>query len=118
MDKERLTRGGRGPQGLPVDTIDIEVDGEVETLTVRGLNRGEMITLGKLSDDEGQEVAERYMLSCALIDPADMTREDVAAWQESSPGMEMHPVIQLVNALSGAGKVAEKSRLHEVRTES
>lgn len=108
MDKSRLTRGGAGPVGLPTGTVDVVIDGVNEVIEVRGMNRGEMLHLGKLSDNEGQAVAEQYMLSSCMLDPK-MTMEDVADWQTSGPGMEMHPVVLKVNALSGAGKDAEKS---------
>lgn len=117
MDKSKLTRGGAGPVGLPTDTVDVTIDGVVETLLVRGLNRGELLHLGKLSDSKGQAAAERYMLSCALLDPADMTEDDVADWQASAPGMECHSVVMKINALSGAEKDAQKSDVARVRDE-
>lgn len=105
--KEALTRGGAGPKGLPED--DVEVPG-IGMVHVRALNRGEMIHLGKLSDDKGQAVAEQYMLSCAMLDPQ-MTQEDIADWQTSGPGMEMHPVVMKINALSKATQEDHKSDL-------
>jgi len=106
VDKEALTRGGAGPKGLPED--DVEIPG-IGTVRVRALNRGEMIMVGKLSDTAGQQRAEQYMLACALLDPAGMTEADVADWQSSSVGMEIHPVVLRVNELSGATKESLKS---------
>ncbi len=54
MDKTLLTRGGRGPVGLPEDDVDLVIDGQAVTVRVRGMNRGEMLMLGKLSDDKGK----------------------------------------------------------------
>lgn len=108
MDKEALTRGGAGPQGLPTAEVPIP---DVGTVTVRALNRGELIEMGKRADRDGQAVAEQYMLSCALLDPAGMTMADVADWQASSVGMEMHDVVLKVNEMSGATKESLKSDL-------
>lgn len=107
MDKNKLTRGGAGPAGLPQDTVDIEIDGVTETLIVRGMNRGELLTAGQLSD-KGQRDMERYVLSSCLIDP-EMTLDDVDEWFASGPGMEVQPVVHKINELSGVGKGAAKS---------
>lgn len=109
MDKNKLTRGGAGPAGLPQDTVDIEVDGETVTVTVRGMNRGELLHAGKLND-KGQAEMEQYVLSSCMLDP-EMTVEDVAEWQASGAAMECQPVVHKINELSGVGQGAAKSGL-------
>lgn len=107
MDKSKLTRGGAGPAGLPTDTVDITVNGEELTVQVRALNRGELLISGKIGDD-GQAAMERYILSCALLDP-EMSLEDVADWQASGAAMECQPVLNKINVLSGVSKGSAKS---------
>lgn len=106
MDKTALTRGGAGPVGLPED--DVEIPG-VGTVRVRAMNRGELLTAGKIGDEGRNQVAmERYVLSSCMVDPQ-MTLEDVDAWFASAPAMEVQPVVAKINELSGVGKGAAKS---------
>lgn len=108
MDKEKLTRGGAGPVGLPQD--DVEVLG-IGTVRVRGMNRGELLMGGKLGEDgKNQRAMERFVLSSCMVDP-EMTLEDVDAWMSSGPAMEIQPVVQKINELSGVGQGAAKSGL-------
>lgn len=83
---------------------DIEVEG-VGTITVRALSRWEVIQGGKR--DEGM-AQERFILSCAMVEPA-MNEDDVAAWQKCSPPGEINAIAQKINELSGIGTGADKS---------
>lgn len=103
MNKEQLTRGGRGPVGLPEDVVEVE---GVGTVRVRAMNRGEVLNMQSYAD---KKVSEQYMLSCTLIDPAGMTMEDVADWQAASVAMEIEPVTDKVAHLSGILKDSPKS---------
>jgi hypothetical protein len=108
VDKEKLTRGGRGPQGLAQDNVDLVIDGETVTVRVRAMNRGELLYGGKLNDSKGQLEMEAYILSSCLIDP-EMSMEDVAAWQSSGGAMECQPAVLKIQQLSGVSKEAAKS---------
>ena len=90
-------------------TGEVEIEG-VGTITVRALSRHEMIQGGKIEDGEAQE---RYILSCAMIDPV-MGEHDIAAWQKNSIPGEINRVAAKVNELSGIGKGADKSSVPEV----
>lgn len=105
MDKSALL--GRSTTA-PTDTVDVEVDGETVTVTVRGLSRAEYVVATK-GDDQLQ--SERRLLALALVDPV-MAEHDVAAWQKL-PGttMEINRVCMKVNELSGIGKDAAKSEV-------
>jgi hypothetical protein len=105
MDKELLTRGGAGPAGLPEDDVEVP---DVGTVRVRAMNRGELLTAGKLNVDKGQRDMERYVLSSCMVDPP-MSLEDVDAWFAAGPAMEVQPVVHKINELSGVGKDAAKS---------
>lgn len=112
MDKCLLTRGGAGPAGLPEG--EVEIPG-VGTVKVRGMNRGELLYIGKFNGDA--IASEQYVLSACMLDPQ-MSKEDVAAWQQSGPAMEAQHVLQKINELSGIGKDAEKSRVSVAGDES
>lgn len=111
MDKATLTRGGAGPAGLPQDTVDLVIDGETVTVTVRAMNRGELVHGGKLSNTKGQIEVERYLLSACMIDPV-MTLEDVDAWMNAGAALEIQPVVEKINELSGIAQGADKSDVH------
>lgn len=89
------------------------VELEAGTITVRGLSRWEMIQGGKKEDELAQE---RFILSCAMVDPA-MNEDDIAAWQKASPPGEINLVALKVNELSGIGQGADKSDLRSVPVE-
>jgi len=109
VDKEKLTRGGAGPVGLPQGEADVPGIG---TVLVRAMNRGELLMGGKLGEEgRNQAAMERYVLSSCMVDP-EMTLEDVDAWMAAAPAMEIQPVVQKINELSGVGRDAAKSDLH------
>ena len=109
MDKTKLTRGGAGPTGLPQD--DVEIPG-VGSIRVRAMNRGELLMAGKIGDDgKNQRAMEMYVLSSCVLDP-EMTQDDVADWMASAPAMEIQPVVQKINELSGVSQGAAKSDVH------
>ncbi len=110
MDKETLFR----PR-LPED--DVELPG-VGTVRVRGLNRDEVLSVRKATDDANRLdgpralVLERKMLAAAMIDPT-LTEAEVGKWQKAAPAGELEPVTLRVQELSamvgGAAKEAYKS---------
>jgi hypothetical protein len=85
-------------------TVSIEGIGEV---TVRGLSRYEMVLAAKIGDGDDLK-QERFILSCAMVDP-ELTEDEVAAWQKASPPGEINEVATKVNELSGIGQGAAKS---------
>lgn len=99
MDKSVLT-GDR----VTARTAEVEVEG-AGTITVRALSRAEMIEAQKHESNPLRQ--ERYILSCAMVDPA-MREDDVAAWQKASPAGEINAVAMVVNELSGIGPNAAK----------
>lgn len=108
MDKELLTKS-RIDGADHLGTVDIP---DVGTITVRGLSRHEYIVGQGYTEDPLKQ--ERYLLSCAMVDPV-MGEDDVAAWQKASDPQEINLVSLKVNELSGIGKGADKSAVAEVR---
>jgi hypothetical protein len=97
VDKATLT-AKRNPKYL-----DVEVD--VGTVRVRGLNRAE-VKACKDADDNSSDVK---IITKALVDPDDMTETDVAAWLEDAPAGDYVAVMQAITELSGLDKEAAKS---------
>jgi hypothetical protein len=94
-------------------TGQVDIDG-VGTVTFRALSRMEMMVGGKIDDSVKQE---RFILSCAMVDPA-MTESDVATWQKVSPPGEINAVAMAVNELSGIGPGSAKEQYKSLRDES
>lgn len=101
MDKSALLA-----DRVTLNSTDVDIEG-VGTIRVRGLSRFELLIAQKKYPDDTLK-QERFILSTALVDPQ-LTEDDVAAWQRSSPPMEIDSVAQVVNRLSGIGKDAAKS---------
>lgn len=99
MDKSKLLA-----DRVTAVTGHVDIPG-VGRIIVRALSRHEMIEGGKKG---GDEASERYVLSCAMIDP-EMNEDDIAAWQKSSPPNEINLVASKINELSGIGTGADKS---------
>jgi hypothetical protein len=77
---------------------------------LRALSRAEMARAQRLEDNRAKQ--EQYLLSVAVLQPV-LTEADVARWQRSASFMEVERVARRVNELSGIGKDAAKSDLHE-----
>lgn len=98
MDKSALFGGT-----LPTEEIEIPGKG---TITVKALNRYEMLTANKGIDDNDPERGfkiEQRMLSYALVDPK-ITVKDAERWQRSAPAAEITPVLNAINRLSGVSQ--------------
>jgi predicted transcriptional regulator len=83
---------------------DIEVD--VGTVRVRGLNRVEAKAVGEVEDQNAKEVK---LIALALVDPEGMTEEEVTEWLNDAPAGDFVRVLEAVTELSGFDKEAAKS---------
>lgn len=93
----------------------VEVPG-LGTVTVRALNRWELLAAGK-TEKQGVAAMERAILAFAMVDPA-LTEDEVGQWQKSAPPGEIQPVLAKVNELSGIGQSAPKEAYKSLRDES
>lgn len=109
------------------ETVDL---GGGDKVIVRGLTRDEifeathgMMDVNKLkSKADVEEAAEKLdrklvenrMIQMALIDPSDMTVEDVAEWLADAPASDAIKVTQAIERLSGVNKEQSKSDLLDV----
>lgn len=97
MDKEALFRP-RCPEA------DVELPG-VGTVRVRGLTRGEIVTIAKGSND-GRDM-EPLSLSWAFVDPQ-LTEDEARRLVEVAPFGEIETLTKKVNELSGIAGRADK----------
>ena len=98
MDKETLFR-------VRLKEDDVELDG-VGTVRVRALSREEYaVVRDEFADDDNQIVDpkgfEYALIAMAMVDPADMSAEDVSLWAKAAPGGEVLKVLESINTLSG-----------------
>lgn len=98
------------PEGDNLADVTIEPWG---TFRVRGLKRGEVLAMQKLTGDDPAKI-EQVMLAKALVDPP-MTREQVARWQEVAPAGELQPLQETIEVLSGIASGAVKERIKRFR---
>ena len=96
---------------LPTD--DFEIPG-IGTVRVRGLSRGEVYAIRKVST--GDDDMERKTLARAMVDP-EMTEDEIGQWQAASPAGELEPVTLKIHELSGLSEGADKSGVPGVRDE-
>lgn len=106
MDKSKLTT-----DRVSALTGEHEIDG-VGVITFRALSRFEMINAQRYSDGDMLK-QERYILSCAMIDPV-MHEDDVAAWQKASVPGEINALALKVNELSGIAPGSAKEQYKSV----
>lgn len=98
MDKEALFKPRLAERVVTTEVGDIRI---------RALSRAEMADLREeYSDEETGNLADRRgfeyaLIATAMVDPTDMTPDDVATWAAASPGGELIKVLGEVNALSG-----------------
>lgn len=98
MDKESLFK----PR---LEERDVEIDG-VGTVRVRALSRDELAEVREEYADDDGELTDRRgfeygLVAAALVDPADMTPEDVALWAKAAPSGEVLKVLGVINNVSG-----------------
>lgn len=97
MDKDKLL-AKRGPSYR-----DVEVD--VGTVRVRGLNRAEV----KACRDKDDNTSEVKIVTAALVDPEGLTEDEVAQWLTEAPAGDYVAVMKAITELSGLDKEAAKS---------
>lgn len=108
LSKEEAT----APQVMPEADVTF-AGGKVR---VRGLSRREALRMQNLKAKgiiKTEEEWEQHFLSTALVIP-EMTREDVAEWQQT-PGGWLNDIILKVEELSGMREGAQKRDLPDVR---
>jgi hypothetical protein len=103
MDKSKLL-------SKRIRTVEVPIGEDGETVTIRSLSREQALHIANKKME--MDVAERYVLSRALVDP-ELSEADVKTWQENSEAGEIQVVFEAVTRLSGltkdAGKDAYKS---------
>ncbi len=97
MDKELLFK-----ERLPED--DVELPG-VGTVRVRGLNRDEAMSVGKIDDPA---MKDRHIIAIGMVDPR-MSVSDVARWGKASVAGELEKVSRRIGELSGLLEGADKA---------
>lgn len=98
--------------GMPEEDVEIP---DIGTVHVRGLSRGEVFMLRKLTGDD-EDAFEVRMLSRSMVHPA-MTEDEVRAMRRVSPAGELEDLTERVRLLSGLGKSAEKAAMVSFRDE-
>lgn len=88
----------------------VELPG-VGIVRVRGLSRQEAFEVQALKDAEAME---RKVVELGLVEPK-LSAEEVAEWYAGAPAGEVDLLVGPIQALSGLGEGATKSRLPEVR---
>lgn len=104
MDKNALLARRLGT------TAEVPIPG-VGTVRVRGLSRQELLGT---DTSTSALVMERRMLALALVDPQ-LTEDEVAEWQASSPAEEITPVVHKINELSGIKSGAVRAAYKRIR---
>jgi hypothetical protein len=94
---------------LPTVTVDLPGAGAV---SVRGLTRSEVHSLGDLKSDV--EALERRILRLGMADPA-MDDVDVKAFYESAPSEWTDLIVTAISRLSGILKESPKSDVPGLR---
>lgn len=95
---------------LPEDDVTLPGVGKVR---VRGLSRLEMLRLEELSG-KGTAVVEQGMISTAMLIPAGVTMSMVEQWQDASVAVEIGPVMDMINKLSGTARASDKESYKSV----
>lgn len=112
IDKEALLKDR-------LNEAEVEVPG-IGTVRVRGLSRGEVISMQKATDNEhtldGPRVLviERKMIALGMIEPQ-LTEDEVKQWQKAAPANEIDPVMAKISELSGLDKGAGKAAMRSFR---
>lgn len=105
----------------PEDRVEVPVldqDGNLTTdwIRIRGLTRGEWLTVGKITGDDPNVEAvrrgEAFAVSVGMLDPR-LTLNEASEWLENAPASitsaVVNRVMELTGARGGAPKAAYKS---------
>ena len=101
-----------GDPNAPKDETE-QVETHAGVVTVRALNRGEVLRLNTVRDNGnlGIDEYEQRMVSAGLVSPK-MTPDEVARWQEvDKAGGVLEQVSAAIARLSGLQEGADKSRV-------
>lgn len=104
MDKAKLLQRQGG-------TRDVEIPG-LGTVTVRALTRAQVKSAKEYPEDE----VDLRLITAAIVDPEDVTFEDVAQWLDNAPMGDYVAVMDAIAELSGISAGADKSGVPGVRT--
>jgi hypothetical protein len=78
-----------------------EIEG-LGTVKLRALTRAEALEISELGKKGASEAEiERKVLVNAIVDPTDLTEDDIAEWQAVSPAGQIQPVIERAMEISG-----------------
>lgn len=102
MSEEYLSEQDLSAGVLPEDDVQL-ARGKIR---VRGLSRGEVLSLQKMSNDA--TTLEQRILAAGMVKPK-MTAKGVANWQKTAVSGELDAAVDKVNELSGLVQGAQKS---------
>lgn len=113
MDKAALFTPRLTKRDVPLD---------VGTVRVRALSRDEMAEIREAFSDDDGELTDRkgfeyHLIATAMVDPADMSADDVEQWAKAAPGGELVTVLRAVNELSGLDDPEGKKSVPANRSE-
>ena len=80
----------------PLPTGSVTIEGT--TVPIRALSYTEVMTLGRLPDDDEQ--AERFMIACSV----GIEQDEAAAWVQSTDGPTVERLLSAISVLSGLRK--------------
>lgn len=95
---------------LPTEVVTVQGVGEV---TVRGLTRAEF---AQAQQEKANHLVEARIVCLGLVEPV-MSFNDVRAWQDVAPALELEPVAAAIARLSGLTKAAAKEAMLNFRDE-
>lgn len=95
MSKAELDKlfAPRLAEGEPIEVVGVSI-------RFRSLSRAEVAPVRKAFQAGDPDLAERLMVSAAVIEPK-LSPEDVKRWQEACPPDEMEPLVEAIGRLSG-----------------
>ena len=117
--KQRSARSKTTDVALDEDfvvTVRALTRDEVKQCTYEDLNESKITStkdIDKYIEKVDQKRATNRMIAMALVDPADMTEEDVADWLADAPGGDSVKVMAAIQHLSGMDDNYPKSGLQK-----
>lgn len=93
---------------------EVEIPGR-GVVRVRGMSRDELYANG--DEDITPKEREVLMLSTCMVEPK-VTAEQVRLLQRNSKAMELNPVVDKINELSGIGEGSDREAYKSVRGKS
>lgn len=118
MDKALLLKRNISGRTDTVELDPLEPGAEPTVVTVRGLTRDEVKECtgkkgGPRTPEDVKKIdpskSEDRMIHMALVDPSDMTLEEVSEWMVNAPSGDSVRILEKIQELSGLAEGAGKS---------